>query len=153
MTRILLAVACLAPMFASAQQKPAAAPAADDFLSAGEQLDACAAELPKHLECKQEFCSAMVDIRKKLQPKFAAVDKAELVTACLAEIAVDGTGDAKARRDRCEAWSKGRPALKVSRSEVASSTACFEKASCGERIACWAPLTEKRMAAMAPPKK
>jgi hypothetical protein len=153
MKRLVLAVACLAPLFAFAQPKPAAAPPAGDFLTAGEQLDACAAELPKHLECKQEFCNAMVDIRKKLQPKFATVDKAELVTACLAEIAVDGTGDAKARRDRCEGWSKGRPPMKVARSEQATSAACFEKATCGERIACWAPLTEKRMAAMSPPKK
>lgn len=152
MKRLVLAVVCLAPVFAFAQQQSAAAPPAADLLSSGEQLDACAAELPKQLACKQDFCAAMVGLRKKLQPRFAEADTSEMLTACLAEISVDGTGDAKARRARCEGWSKGRPALKVARSEAAASAACFEKASCGERIACWAPLAEKLMAAMAPPK-
>lgn len=144
MKRLVLAVACLAPMFAFAE----------GALSDAEALDVCAEMLPKQLECKEDFCSAMVDIRKKHQPKFASADKAEMVKGCLAEIAVDGTGDTKARRDRCAEWSKGRPAMKVLKSDATAATACFTKATCGERIGCWAPITEKQMsAAMAGKKK
>jgi hypothetical protein len=142
MKRFVLAAVCLVPVFAFAQAK---APVAD-LLSAGELLEQCAQALPKQLECKQEFCDAMVDLRRKHQPKFAKVDRAQMVAGCLTEIAVDGTGDDKARRDRCEGWSKGRPAMKVQRSEAAAATACFSKATCGERIACWAPITEKQLA-------
>lgn len=144
---LVLALTCVVPAIAFAQSK-AAAPATE-FLSDAEMLDACAETLPRQLECKQDFCNAMVDLRRKHQPRFATVDRAEMVTACLAEIAVDGTGDSKARRDRCAAWSKGRPAMKVPRADATASTACFAKASCGERISCWAPITEKQMASMA----
>ena len=146
MKRIVLAALCLAPVFAFGQSK------VSDFLSDSEMLDTCADALPKQLECKQEFCGAMVDIRKKLQPRFASVDRAEMVTACLGEIAIDGTGDAKTRRDRCTGWSKGRPAMKVTRAEAEASTECFAKAPCSERIACWARITEKQMASAMPKK-
>jgi len=72
-----------------------------------------------------------------------------LAVACLAEIAVDGTGETKVRRDRCAEWSKGRPPMKVSKADATAATACFTKSSCGERIGCWAPITETQMAAMA----
>jgi hypothetical protein len=150
MKRFILAIACLVPVISFAQSK--AAPAAE-FLTEAEALDGCAEALPKQLECKQEFCNAMVDIRKKLQPRFAAVEKAEMVTACLGEIAVDGTGDLQARRDRCAGWAKGRPPMKFSRADLTASNACFAKATCGERIGCWAPITQKQMASMTPPKK
>lgn len=147
MKRFALTLACLVPVVAFAQNKAA------DFLNEAELLDACAQTLPKQLECKEDFCSAMVDLRKKHQPRFASVDRAEMITGCLTEIAVDGTGDLKARRDRCAAWSKGRPPMKVARGEATASTACFAKATCGERIGCWAPITEKQMLSMAPGKK
>lgn len=139
MKAFVLAVGCLVSLSSFAQGKVA------DFLTDAEALDACAEQLPKQLECKQEFCDAMVDIRRKLQPKFAGADRAELVKGCLTEIAVDGTGDQKTRRDRCAAWAKGRPAMKMPRADAAAATACFGKATCGERIGCWAPITEKLM--------
>ncbi len=151
MKRFVLAIACLASFCSFAQSK-AAAPTSE-FLTDAEALDGCAETLPKQLECKQEFCTAMVDIRMKLQPRFASADTAELAAACLGEIAVEGTGDLEARRDRCAAWAKGRPAMKISRADLTASTACFAKATCGERIGCWAPITEKQMASMAPKKK
>ncbi len=147
MKNLLLALLVLSPAFATADDKAPARSVADS-LSDGEMLDACAEELPKQLECKAEFCNAMVDIRRKYQAKFAGVDRAEMVNGCLAEIATDGTGDAKARRDRCEAWSKGRPPMKVARTELVASKECWTQATCGERVACWGPLTDKRMAAM-----
>ena len=140
-----LVLACLVPFFAFAQSKPATG----EFLTDAEGLDLCAEALPKQLECKQEFCNAMVDLRKKHQPRFASVERAEMVAGCLTEIAVDGTGDLKTRRDRCAARSKGRPPMKVARADATASTACFEKATCGEKIGCWAPITDKAMASMA----
>ena len=145
MKRFVLAVACLAPMFAFAQSK--AAPTVADFLTDAQMLDSCAEALPRQLECKQDFCDAMVDIRKRNQPRFANVDRAQMVAGCLTEIAVDGTGDLQTRRDRCAAWSKGRPAMKVARSDATAATACFTRGTCGERIACWAPITEKQLVA------
>jgi hypothetical protein len=146
MKRHALALAALLPLFTAASAN--AAPSVGEYLSDAEQLDACAEQLPKQLACKEEFCSAMVDIRKKHQPRFAAIDRAEMVKGCLAEIAVDGTGDHQTRRARCEGWSKGRPALKVARTEAAASNACFEKPTCEARIACWAPITDKQMASL-----
>ncbi len=143
MKTLVLAVGCLVSSFAFAQSKPAVA----DYLSEAEGLDACAEQLPKQLACKQEFCDAMVDIRKKLQPRFKDVKREEMVAGCLTEISVDGTGDLKTRRDRCAAWAKGRPPMKVARADAAASAACFSKATCGEQIGCWAPLAEKQMAA------
>lgn len=124
-----------------------AAPPAQVTLSAQEAVEACAVALPEQLACKAEFCGAMVDLRKKYQPHFAAVDRGELVKACLAEIAVDGTGDLETRKGRCAAWSKDRPAPTITKADATAAQACFKKGSCGERIACWAPFAERQFAA------
>lgn len=123
-----------------------AAPPALTYLSAPELLEACATSLPKQLECKEDFCSTMVDLRRRHQAHFAAVDRAEMVKACLAEIAVDGTGDLSTRKERCAAWSKDRPTPQVLRTDAQAAAACFQKPTCRERIACWAPFTEKQLA-------
>jgi hypothetical protein len=123
-----------------------ATPKATDYLTEAESLDACADELPMQLECKAEFCYSMVELSTKYQPRFNSVNKAEMVEVCLSEIAVDGTGDHRTRRDRCEAWSEGRPAMKVSKADAAASKQCWTKGTCGERIACWRPFAEKRLA-------
>jgi hypothetical protein len=123
-----------------------AAPPAAPYLSAPELLEVCATSLPKQLECKEDFCSAMVDLRKRHQARFAAVDRAEMVKMCLSEIAVDGAGDFSARKERCAAWSKDRPTPQVLRSDAEAAAACFQKPTCQERIACWAPFTEKQLA-------
>jgi hypothetical protein len=155
MKTLLAALLCLAPalVFAADKEPAKAGAAVSDYLSDAEMLDGCADELPKQLECKAEFCNAMVDIRRKYQPKFAGVDRNEMVKGCLGEIAVDGTGDQKTRRARCESWSKGRPAMKISRTDAAEQSACWTKSSCGEKIGCWGPLTDKKMSAMAKPAK
>lgn len=126
-----------------------AAPPAPAYLSAPELLEVCATSLPKQLECKQDFCSAMVDLRKRHQARFASVDRAEMVKICLSEIAVDGSGDLATRKERCAAWSKDRPTPQVLRSDAQAAAACFDKPTCQERIACWAPFTEKQLAAAA----
>lgn len=142
MKSFVLAVGCLVSFSAFAQAKPTVA----DYLTEAEGLEACAEQLPKQLLCKQEFCDAMVDIRKKLQPRFKDVKREEMVAGCLTEISVDGTGDLKTRKDRCAGWAKGRPAMKIARADAQASMACFSKPTCGEQIGCWAPLTEKQMA-------
>ncbi len=123
-----------------------AAPPAPAYLSAPELLEVCATSLPKQRECKEDFCSTMVDLRKRHQARFAAVDRAEMVKACLAEIAVDGSGDLSTRKERCAAWSKDRPTPQVLRTDAQAAAACFQKPTCQERIACWAPFTEKQLA-------
>ena len=152
MKLFLAALLSVVPLIAFAEDKqPAKAATVGDFLSDSEMLDGCAEELPKQMECKADFCNAMVDIRRKYQAKFAGVDRAEMVAGCLTEIATDGTGDPKVRRARCESWSKGRPGMKVARSEAAEVKECWSKATCGERIWCWSPFTDKRMAAIGKP--
>ena len=146
MKPLITAALCLLPALCFADSKT---PTVAELLTDAELLDTCAEELPRQLECKPEFCSAMVDIRRKYQARFAGVDRAEMVQGCLTEIATDGTGDVKVRRSRCEGWMKGRPAMKVARSEAAAVKECWSKATCSERIACWSPFTDKRMASMA----
>lgn len=126
-----------------------AAPPSPTYLTAPELIEVCATSLPKQLECKEDFCATMVDLRKRHQARFAAVDRAEMVKMCLAEIAVDGTGDLSTRKARCAAWSKDRPTPQVLRSEAEGAAACFQKPTCQERIACWAPYTERQLAGAA----
>ena len=139
----------LAPSFTSAE-----APAAGgDTLSEDEGLLMCAEALPKQLECKKEFCAAMVKIRTKGNAK---ADLKAMEAKCYQEIAVDGTGDLETRKARCAGWAKNRPKMSLKRSEAAEMSACWIKPTCAEKVDCWSPKMAKMMSKMmeaAAPKK
>ena len=123
---------------------------AKDVLTEDEHLQMCAELLPKQLECKKEFCAAMVKIRARGDTK---VDAAAMESKCLEEIAVDGTGDLATRKARCAGWAKERPKMSIARADAKEMEACWAKATCDERVTCWAPKMKKMMdAAAAAPK-
>jgi hypothetical protein len=134
----------LAPSLAFAD-----APAASDTLSEDEGLTMCAEALPKQLECKKEFCTAMVKIRFKDKK----ADTKSLENICLKEIETDGTGDLAARKARCSAWAKERPKMSMTRTEAKEMDACWTKPSCKDKVDCWSPKMSKVMEASAPKKK
>ena len=107
--------------------------------------------MPKELECKKEFCAAMVKIRAGGKK----VDAAAMESKCLQEIAVDGTGDLAARKARCAGWAKERPKMSIARADAKEMEACWARPTCGEKIDCWAPKMKKMMdaAASAPKEK
>src|SRR4051812_11118488 len=59
-------------------------------LTADEQMTMCSANLVKQLECKDDFCTAMVKMRIEKDPKFKGGDPKELRAMCLTEIVADG---------------------------------------------------------------
>ena len=122
-----------------------APPAAGDSLSDDEALTMCAEALPRQLMCKEDFCAAMVQIRSKGDKK---VDLKAMEAKCLAEISVDGTGDLAARKDRCAAWIKDRPKMSMKRADAREMDACWNKATCKEKIDCWSPKMAKMTARM-----
>jgi hypothetical protein len=144
--RNLLVVALLlvGPSFAHAETP------ARDVLTEDEHLQMCAESLPKELECKKEFCAAMVKIRAGGDKK---ADTAAMESKCLKEIAVDGAGDLAARKARCAGWAKERPKMSVARADAKEMEACWAKATCGERVDCWAPKMKKMMDAATPAPK
>jgi hypothetical protein len=123
---------------------------AKDALTEDEHLQMCAESLPKELECKKEFCAAMVKIRARGDKK---VDAAAMESKCLQEIAADGAGDLAARKARCAGWAKGRPQMSITRADAKEMEACWAKATCGERVDCWAPKYKKMMDTAAPAAK
>lgn len=143
MTRVLIAGFLLCVSMLARAGEPA-------VLSEDESLLMCAETLPKQLACKEDFCDAMVKMRTKGDKK---ADLAALKAKCLEEIAVDGTGDVAARKDRCAAWSKKRPKMSMKRADAKSMDACWALATCKERVDCWAPKMAKVMAPSAPEKK
>jgi hypothetical protein len=146
--RALLAFASFS--FLTATLARAEAPARD-LLTDDESVTMCAEELPKDLECKKEFCAAMVKIRAGDK----TADLKAMEAKCLDEIAVDGTGDLAARKARCAGWMKSHPKMSMTQAEAKEMSACWTKASCGDRVACWAPHKAKQMgkARDAAPKK
>jgi hypothetical protein len=136
----------LAPSFTSAET-PAAG---SDTLSEDEGLTMCAEALPKQLECKNEFCAAMVKIRTKGNPK---ADLKAMEAKCIQEIAVDGTGDLATRKARCAGWARNRPKMSLKRTEANEMSACWTRSTCAERVDCWSPKMSKMMEAAAPKKK
>jgi hypothetical protein len=142
----------VALLFVGPSLARAGTPAQDvltDVLTDEEHLRMCAEALPKELECKKEFCAAMVKIRAGDKK----VDAAAMEGKCLEEIAVDGTGDLAVREARCAGWQKERPKMSVARADGKEMEACWAKATCGEKIDCWAPKMKKMMEAAAPPPK
>ena len=124
-----------------------------DVLTEDEMDTACAEMLPKQLECKNEFCAAMVKIRTRGNKN---ADVKALEAKCVEEISVDGTGDLATRKARCVAWSKDRPKMSIPRSDANELNACWTKATCQARVDCWAPKMSKMMTKMmdaAAPKK
>jgi hypothetical protein len=121
---------------------------AKDVLTEDEHLQMCAEALPKQLECKKEFCAAMVKIRAGDKK----VDVAKMESKCLEEIAVDGSGDLATRKGRCAGWAKERPKMSIARADADEMKACWAKATCGERVDCWAPKFKKMMDAAHAPK-
>jgi hypothetical protein len=118
----------------------------------------CAEQLPHQLECKEDFCTAMVELRIANDTKFADVKKdATKVKAlhdqCLKEIATDGTGDEAARKKRCEGWSKDRGDLPITKTMAGDMKACWAKPNCGERVSCWKPMVGVAMEAAKAEKK
>jgi hypothetical protein len=116
--------------------------AADPKLTSDEEAQLCATQLPKQLACKEDFCSAMVELRVAHDPRFkskAGDEKAkgELKAKCLEEIAVDGTGTDAERVARCKGWSKERPPMNVTKSQADAMQACWAKPVCGEAAGCF----------------
>jgi hypothetical protein len=131
------------PVVALAADKPA-------LLTDDEANKFCAEALPKHLACKEEFCTAMVDLRlsdtsdnKKGDPS----KKDTMHAKCLEEVATDGAGDLDARTKRCAGWAKDRGQVKVSRADADAVTACWSQKACSDQIACWKPKMAKIMTA------
>src|SRR4029077_21075355 len=105
-----------------------------DLVSEDEGLMMCAEALPKQLECKEDFCAAMVKIRTA--GRKTPIDLKAMEAKCLEEIAVDGTGDLATRKGRCAAWVKARPKTVLKRADAAEMGACWGKGSCKERVEC-----------------
>src|SRR5439155_1879966 len=124
--------------------------AESDVMSDDEMLTACAEALPQQKECKAEFCTSMVDMRSKSDPRFKGADAAklkEMKETCLKEIENDGSGDLAARKKRCSDWTAQRGKMTLKRTDHSEMQACWKKAACGERIACWGPVFGRVMAA------
>lgn len=118
------------------------APPSSDTISDDEAATMCAQALPKQLSCKEDFCTAMVEIRTHGDQQ---VDRKKMEAKCQKEIAVDGTGDLTARKERCAGWIKSRPKMSMTRADAKEMDACWAKATCKEKIDCWSPKMKSMM--------
>jgi hypothetical protein len=102
--------------------------------------------------CSGEFIDMNLDLRAKYFPEFAKQlaspeARAEIRKEGIAEAIADGTGPIGPRQERCKEYTEHGP--KVPRGEVAEAEACFQKASCAEKIACLRPSQEVRYSSRA----
>ncbi len=125
------------------------ASAAGASLAPEEAADHCVRLHEQLATCAGEFIDMNLDLRAKHLPPFAEKianpgARAEIRKEGIAEAIADGTGPVEPRRERCKQYVEHGP--QVRRGEVAEAEACFQKASCVEKVACLRPSQEERYA-------
>ena len=128
------------------------ASSAAETLAPEEATNHCVRLHEQLATCSGEFIDMNLELRAKYFPAFAKEvaspeARAEMRKEGIAEAIADGTGPLPPRRARCTEYTEHGP--KVPRGEVAEAEACFQKASCAEKIACLRPSQEKRYSSRA----
>lgn len=140
----------------AAHEEPAApagqAASAAETLPPEEATNHCVRLHEQLATCSGEFIDMNLELRAKYFPAFAKEvanpqARAEMRKEGISEAIADGTGPLPPRLARCKEYTEHGP--KVPRGEVAEAEACFQKASCAEKIACLRPSQEQRYSSRA----